>query len=166
MTRARFEAFFRDSYLPLCMYALRIVGDDTDAEDAVEDALLKTWQALAADRAIDNLKAYAYRAVRTSCADLLRRRVSTAPLEEIPEPDSEAVDTSERDARVWRAVDGLPPRCREIFLLSKRDGLAIAEIAARLDLSEKTVKNQLTKALSRLRGELAPGRRLFFLPFL
>ena len=78
----------------------------------------------------------------------------------------EDVDTAERDARIWAAIDKLPERCREIFLLSKRDGMSNEEIADELGLSVKTVKNQLTKAFSRLRDALAPGHKPFFLPFL
>lgn len=79
----------------------------------------------------------------------------------------EDIDTSERDARLWRIIDSLPDRCREIFLLSKRDGLSNAEIAEELGVSIKTVENQITKAYKRLR----PGKGLniapvFFLPFL
>ena len=64
-------------------------------------------------------------------------------------------------------VDGLPSRCREVFLMSKRDGLSNVEIAAELGISVKTVENQMTKAFARLRSALtASGGKAFFLPFL
>ena len=78
----------------------------------------------------------------------------------------ETVDTSQRDARVWKAIDELPERCREVFLLSKHDGLSNEEIAEELGISIKTVKNQMTKAFSRLREALSDGHKPFFLPFL
>ena len=79
----------------------------------------------------------------------------------------EEIDTSERDAALWRAIEALPERCRRIFLLSKRDGLSHAEIADEMGISIKTVENQLTKAYSRLRGELKGfGMPVVFLPFL
>ncbi|MDE5786170.1 MAG: sigma-70 family RNA polymerase sigma factor, partial [Duncaniella sp.] len=84
----------------------------------------------------------------------------------IPEAGDEQIDTSLRDARIWKAIDELPERCREIFLMSKRDGMTNDEIAEELDLSVKTVKNQMTKAFARLRAVLAPGYKPFFLPFL
>lgn len=166
MRAPEFEKIFRSYYLALCMYALRITGSDADAEDAVADAFLRTWQAIEAGADIGNPKAYLYRAVRNCCADIVRRSPDCVGLEGIDEPDAEAVDTSERDAAVWRAVDALPPKCRRIFLLSKRDGLSIAEISDELGIADKTVKNQLTKAMSRIREALAPGHRPFFLPFL
>ena len=104
--------------------------------------------------------------MRNECISFLRNRKETVGTEHIPEADEEAVDTSLRDARIWRAIDELPERCREIFLLSKRDGLSNDEIAEELDLSVKTVKNQITKAYSRLREALSPKHKPFFLPFL
>lgn len=67
----------------------------------------------------------------------------------------EDVDTSERDAMLWRRIDALPDRCREIFLMSKRDGLSHKEISEELGISIKTVENQITKAFKSLR--LAPN---------
>ncbi len=107
-----------------------------------------------------------YRIVRNEALDFMRRNRPTVGLDEVPEADEPAIDTSERDARIWRAVDALPERCREVFLMSKRDGLSNSEIAEELGLSEKTVRNQMTKAYSRLREVLSDGHKPFFLPFL
>ena len=84
----------------------------------------------------------------------------------IPDVGEEEIDTSFRDARIWKAIDKLPEKCREIFLMSKRDGLTNEEIADELGISIKTVKNQMTKAFSRLREALSDGHKPFFLPFL
>ena len=87
-------------------------------------------------------------------------------IDDVPEVEDEVIDTSIRDARIWRAIDELPKKCREIFLMSKRDGLSNSEIAEELNLSVKTVKNQITKAFSRLRDALPDDHKPFFLPFL
>lgn len=84
----------------------------------------------------------------------------------IPEISEENIDTSVRDARIWKAIDNLPEKCREVFLMSKRDGLTNEEIAEEMGISVKTVKNQMTKAFSRLREALSDGHKPFFLPFL
>lgn len=166
MTAREFELQFRRLYLPLGMYAMRIVGGAADAEDVVADAFLRAWQALEAGAQPGSFSAYMYRAVRNGCISFLRSRRDTVGPECIPEPDDEAVDTSVRDARIWQAIDALPEKCREVFLMSKRDGLSQEEIAEELGISVKTVKNQMTKAFSRLREALADGHRPFFLPFL
>lgn len=161
-----FERRFKAMYLPLGMYALRVTGDVGSAEDAVQEAFVKVWAALQAGTRIDSFRAYMYRAVRNECVAVLRGKhdfVDIYDAADVSEPD---IDTSERDARVWQAIDGLPDRCREIFLMSKRDGLSNEEIAEELGVSVKTVKNHMTKAFARLRDALAPGHKPFFLPFL
>lgn len=166
MTGREFETFFRRYYLPLGMYALRIVDDADTAEDLVEDAFVKAWEAVDSGREIDNFKAYMYRSVRNECISYIRSRKERVGLECLPEPDSETVDTSFRDAGIWKAIEALPQRCKEVFLMSKRDGLSNEEIADELGISVKTVKNQMTKAFSRLREALSTGHKPFFLPFL
>ncbi|MDE6324284.1 MAG: RNA polymerase sigma-70 factor [Paramuribaculum sp.] len=161
-----FEKEFKRLYLPLGMYALRIVGDACDAEDIVQNSFLKVWQSIDDGRQVENFTGLMYRTVRNEALDYLRRCRPTVRLDEIPEADAPAIDTSERDARIWRAVDSLPEKCREIFLMSKRDGLSNGEIAEELGLSEKTVRNQMSKAYSRLREALSDGHKPFFLPFL
>lgn len=166
MTIREFEIFFRKWYMPLGMYAMRIVGDADDAEDLVENTFVKAWQAIHDGRDLDNFRSYMYLLVRNECIDFLRKKKNLADISEIPDVEEETIDTSERDARIWKAMDELPEKCREIFLMSKRDGLSNEEIAEELDISIKTVKNQMTKAYSRLRESLSTGHKPFFLPFL
>lgn len=166
MTTREFESGFRRLYLPLGMYALRIVGDADVAEDLVQDAFERAWLYLENGGLIDNFLAFMYRTARNICLSYLRDRRETLDESNIPEVGEEDIDTSVRDARIWRAIDALPERCREVFLMSKRDGLTNQEIADELGISLKTVKNQMTKAFSRLRDALAGGHRPFFLPFL
>ena len=71
--------------------------------------------------------------------------------DEIDTGEEEQVRLAERDARLWDAIDHLPPERRRIFLLSKRDGLKYQEIAEELHISIKTVENQISKALKALR---------------
>lgn len=166
MTRREFELHFKNLYLPLGMYALRIVGDVEASEDAVQEAFIKAWMAIETGSEIGYFRSYMYQIVRNECISQLRKQKETVGLDSVPEIDDETVDTSVRDARIWKAVDGLPEKCREVFLLSKRDGLTNEEIAEELNISIKTVKNQMTKAFARLREALAPGHKPFFLPFL
>lgn len=166
MTVKEFEHHFKRLYLPLGMYALRIVGDADDAEDLVEDAFFKTWAAIQSGAVISNFNVYIYRAVRNECLMFLRQKKEIVGIDSIPEISDEILDTSVRDAKIWRAIDELPEKCREVFLLSKRDGLSNEEIADELGISIQTVKNQISKAFSRLREALSSGHKPFFLPFL
>lgn len=166
MTTKEFEIFFRKLYLPLGMYALRIVDDADVAEDMVQDAFMNTWERLEGGLEISNFKAFMYRSVRNECLSYLSSLKEKVGEEFIPEAGEEEIDTSFRDARIWKAIDELPEKCREIFLMSKRDGYSNEEIADELGISIKTVKNQMTKAFSRLREALNSGHKPFFLPFL
>lgn len=166
MTIEDFEVLFRKMYLPLGMYALRIVDDADVAEDMVQEAFIKTWQRLETGREISNFRAFIYRCVRNECLTYLSIQENKAGEELIPDIGEEVIDTSFRDARIWKAIDELPEKCREIFLMSKRDGYSNEEIADELGISVKTVKNQMTKAFSRLHEALRDGHKPFFLPFL
>ena len=166
MTRREFELHFKALYLPLGMYALRIVNDVEAAEDLVQDSFLKAWLVVEDGDTIDRFRSYMYQTVRNECISYLRKQKETVSLDNVPEVDDVTVDTSVRDARIWDAIDKLPERCREVFLLSKRDGLSNEEIADELGISIKTVKNQMTKAFARLRETLSTKHKPFFLPFL
>ena len=148
------------------MYALRIVGDADVAEDLEQDAFMKAWLYIENGGEIDNFSSFMYRTLRNVCLTYLRNHRETLEESFIPEAGEEEIDTSFRDARIWKAIDDLPEKCREVFLMSKRDGLTNDEIAEELGISVKTVKNQMTKAFSRLREALSDGHKPFFLPFL
>jgi RNA polymerase sigma-70 factor (ECF subfamily) len=159
------DALFRNYYRPLCIYALHYLHDVEQVEDVVQDCFVRL---LEATNEPQNSRAWLYTAVRNRCIDLLRQH---NPLLTDIQPkdldglisDDEAQERSFSEARLWEAIDGLPSRCREIFLLSKRDGLTYREIAQRLGLSEKTVEHQVSKALKRLRGQQNDFFFIFFL---
>lgn len=169
MDAGRFSKYYNELQLPLGMFALRLLGDVDLAAEVVQRAFVATWEKIADGADIVSVKAYMYRAVRNEALTELRRLAgATADVEEAAEITDEVIDNSERDAALWHAIDCLPPRCREVFLMSKRDGLSNAEIAAELDISVKTVEAQMTRALHRLRDALTSNgsRKVFFLPFL
>lgn len=166
MHTREFERIYKRLYVQLCMYALRIVENSSVAEDCVQEAFLKTWRYLEDGNDIDSYSSFVYRAVRNECLLYLRNKKTIVGEEYIPEVSEEDIDTSERDARIWRAIGILPEKCKKVFLLSKQQGLSNNEIAIEMGISEKTVRNQMTKALSRLREVLRSGHKPFFLPFL
>lgn len=162
------DSVFKRLYRPLCLYAAHYLSGDLDAaEDVVQDCFVRLWQHGAKDE-----RAFLYAAVRNACIDSLRRQhpevVSFEPVDlDVIISDDEAVGRSEEEARLWEAIDALPGRCREIFLMSKRDGMTYTEIAKELNLSPKTVEHQISKALSRLRSDasLSALHSLLFIAF-
>lgn len=166
MNVKEFERLYKRLYMPLCMYALRLVEEPTASEDIVQDSFIKAWRYCEAGGIIDSFPSFMYRTVRNECLLFLRGRKITVGEEYIPEVSDTDIDTSERDARIWRAIGSLPEKCKKVFLLSKQKGLSNDEIAREMGISIKTVKNQMTKALGRLRETLKDGEKPFFLPFL
>lgn len=102
------------------------------------------------------MKAYLYMMVRNRCYDLLKKEGQSDGnllLSDLEDniSDEECEECSLIEARLWTAIDSLPERCREVFLLSKRDGLKYKEIADKLNISTNTVENQISKALKILK---------------
>ncbi|MDE6289957.1 MAG: RNA polymerase sigma-70 factor [Muribaculaceae bacterium] len=166
MNAREFERYYRRFYVPLCMYALRLVEETTASEDMVQDAFIKTWRYCENGGVIDSFPSFIYRTVRNECLLFLRGKKTMLGEEYIPEVSETDIDTSERDARIWSAIGALPEKCRKVFLMSKQKGMSNEAIAEEMGISVKTVKNQMTKALGRLREELKEGNKPFFLPFL
>ena len=160
------DALFKQYYRPLCLYAAHYLnGDIVTSEDIVQDCFVKLWQHDDTDkhnisdkRNITEKRAFLYTAVRNACIDTLRCQhpemttIDPSDLEGIIS-DKEAVDRSEREAKVWEIINDLPDRCREVFLMSKRDGMTYNEIAEELGISVKTVEHQISKALKKLRND-------------
>ena len=141
------DTTFKYYYRPLCLYAIHYVRNMELAEDIVQDSFSALWE---------NLKAYLYTMVRNRSLDYLKKEqlfdmsLSPADLEETL-TDEEAENRSLMEARMWTAIDALPERCREVFLLNKRDGMKYKEIAELFGISVHTVDNHITKALRLIR---------------
>lgn len=152
MTPREFEKEYNRLLLPLGMYALRMVMNVSEAEDIVQNAFVNVWNRIQASEEPGNLKSYLYRAVRNASLKFLAKEKNTdEDIENAEDVAEEEIDTSERDARLWQAVSELPPKCREVFLMSKRDNYSYQEIADVLGISIKTVENHITKAMKSLR---------------
>lgn len=150
-----FERSFKSLYKPLCLYSLRITESLDDTEDIVQQAFSDAWDKSRGGVVIDNLKAYLYRAVYNRSLSFVSQSPSHQTTAELPDmedtSEDEQIYEAERNARLWRAIDNLPPARKTIFLMSKRDGMKYREIAEKLELSVKTVENQMGKALKALR---------------
>ncbi|TWF42950.1 RNA polymerase sigma-70 factor (ECF subfamily) [Chitinophaga polysaccharea] len=159
MTEAQeiFKTLFLENYQQLCNYAFKFLGDRNECEDAVQDVLIRFWE-LKKDKLGDHaLKYYLYTATRNKCISMLRKRMH---LQDIDELAPFAADDDPYDGNypqhcagklVERAFEGLPPKCLEIFKLSRLENLSYKQIADKLDISVKTVENQMGKAIKHMR---------------
>lgn len=153
------DSVFLQLYRPLCLYAIHYLKDVDAAEDVVQDAFVRLIERMREEE-IANTKNYLYTTVRNLCINHLQQsahandRIAPQDTDGII-TDEEAIDTATREASLWTAIDTLPSRCREIFLMSKRDGKKYREIAQELSISEKTVEHQVSKALRLLRSKVS-----------
>lgn len=161
------DRLFRLYYRPLCLYATHYLKDPDAVEDIVQDAFEALWEKMAVSD-IQSPKSYLYASVRNSCVS--RMRAANRLLEDIrPEDlskiisDEEAVDRSFSESALWKAINELPKKRRQMLLMEKRDGMSCAEIASALGVSVGTVKNQISRALKSLR---AKGKELILYFFL
>lgn len=161
------EELFRLYYRPLCLFATHLLQDSSLVEDAVMDSYLKLWTKMK-EEDIHNPKSYLYMTVRHICYDKNASSNTTTSIEgttsNLPNEESNLEELSMIEARLWTAIDSLPSKCRQIFLMSKRDNMTYQEIAEELHLSIKTIEAQIGKAYKRLRET---GRNIyqFFLSF-
>ena len=155
------EQLFLLYYRPLCLYALRYVDDIDRAEDIVQDCFVKMLEGHPSDCLHDSHEMAApllFSIVHNRCIDELRRYQPQVPIPtDMAEDD---VESSFVAARLWTAIDTLPDRCREVFLMAKRDGMTYREIAEELGISERTVEHQVSKALHLLRQQKSVFFRL------
>lgn len=163
---AAFEQLFKLHYERLCGYAFRLLHNREDAKDIVQDIFCQLWDNREKLEVKVSLDAYLYKMVYTRCVMSMRHQKVVKEYVEQAALDlylQEVVQTPEAELKlrdkdlhrfIQEAIDKLPPRCREIFTLAQIDHLSHKEIAVRLNVSEKTIENQMTIAFERLRKDL------------
>ncbi len=168
---AALDELFRRYYVELCRTAVRFVSDESASEDIVQEFFAAMWSRhdrLPAET--QSVSAYLRRSVRNRSLNYLRDR-KRIPVDEGDIPDATpdlgqqplaALEHAETQQRIERAIDRLPERCRLIFVMSKVEEMSHREIAEGLDISVKTVENQMTRAYKFLRQWLAVLVLLFY----
>jgi len=159
---ASFEMLFKTHYNPLCRFALSFLSDPDAAEETVQAVFIGFWEKRENIQVDTSLKAYLYRSVRNAALNEIKRLKvrqlhANAILAE-GEPLSHAPDQyaikEELEIKIQEALQALPEQCRLIFKMSRFEDLKYQEIADQLNLSIKTVENQMGKALKIMRVQL------------
>jgi len=157
-----FEMLFRTYYQPLCQYAFTFLRDKEDAEEIVQSTFLMVWEKRETLSIRTSVKPYLYAMVRNACLNVIKHQKIKQKHagEEIALADrshdavAQTVASNELEHRINMAVEELPEQCRMVFKLSRFEELKYAEIAAQLNISIKTVENQMGKALKIMREQL------------
>ena len=154
-----FKEFYHMQFFKLYQFAFSWVHSKEPAEEIVNDVFLAFWQKRDSLHTIGNVQVYLYVFVKNACLNYLRRNHLPVPLsvddlsvdhlQLVADPEL-LVTQKETQRLIREAIEQLPPRCRLVFKLIKEDGLTYKQVAAILDISVKTVDNQLWIALKKL----------------
>jgi RNA polymerase sigma-70 factor, ECF subfamily len=154
---AAFEALFASHGPKMKSVALNMLGNRSDAEDAVQEAFMRAYRSRSSFRQDASLWTWMYRILLNTCRDIGRRRVShnETPLDDDPalERPARPVDHPLRLA-LKRALSELSPIYREVFVLCEVEGHTHREVAAILDIPEGTSKGRLFEARQQLKARL------------
>ncbi len=138
--------------------ALRMVGRRQDAEDAVQQAFLRLYEARAAYDSRWRLSTWFYRILINACVDELRRRRPQVPLEDWDDSADDSphrsVETAERDRLLHGALTTVPVEARIVLTLYYGDGLSYREIGSIRGITVNTVKTHLRRGRLALRKAL------------
>ena len=156
-------AFLMDSYhQQLCSYAYTLYMDYELSKDVVQNVFIKLWEKRDQTNTTNSLRSFLYRSVYNGLVDHWRqnKRILTLELKHL-EALTQMIE-NESEEELWaqiklvnQEIQNLPPKCKETFLLSKKEGLTMIEIAEFMNVSKRTVESQMNKAFRILREKLS-----------
>lgn len=158
-----FDAIYEKYCKRLYAFVIRYVKREEDAEEIVQEVFIKIWENRTKIDIYSSFESYLFTISYNSAISTLRKRVHEKKyieyLKSIQESDNleELTDElyfKELNSKIQSLLADLTPRQREIFLLSREDGLTHEEIAKKLGISVNTVKNHIVSTLNFLRSNI------------
>lgn len=154
----------------LYSHARRMLRDDDEAMDVVQDIFTTLWRKASEINFTTSLKSYLYSSVRNQTLNhinrgKLRNNYLDSLIDFIEKGSTETDDQvifNEFVRQVEKEVNNLPPKMRDIFHLSRNEGLSHKEIAEKLDITDHAVKKSINRTLKLLRVKFSPLFLLFF----
>ena len=154
-----FEILFKKHQPALVQFAYSKVNSLEEAKEIVQEVFIKVWERWDNLSLDDNLKYYLFTSTKNRCLNYLKRNKQES-FERIEEGHAFIIPTDnlqvlELEVIISKAIEALPGKRREVFLLSRREQLSHQQIAELLEISYKTVENQIGLALKSIKGSLA-----------
>ncbi|MFC5283543.1 RNA polymerase sigma-70 factor [Pedobacter alpinus] len=162
--QTKFEKLFKEFYSKLIFFANKYVNDLEIAEEQVSTVFAKIWENKDLYE-LDKLSPpFLFTMVKNSCISYLRHKKveneyvnylhKNKLLQEYDTFEEHNLEVKEFKEHIDRVIENLPPRCREVFKLSRFEDKKNREIAENLNISIKTVERQMTIAFNKLRFQL------------
>ena len=161
LNKVLFEQLFKTHYVALCHFANQLVQDMDSARDIAQKVFIKLWENRETIDPQRSVQSYLYTSVRNRCLNHIRDRkkyrsqvldLEIMDIEITFEEDKTGLEDLEK--KIAEALSALPEKCRQVFEMSRFQELKYKDIAAQLDISEKTVEAHMSRALKTLREEL------------
>lgn len=161
-----FDALYEKYCKRIFAFIIRYVKFEADAEEIVQEVFLKIWENRSKIDVYSSFESYIFTISYNSTISLLRKRVSEKKyierLKTLQVTDSafeltDEVYYNELNSRIQSLLTELTPRQKEIFMLSRKDGLTHEEIAKKLGISSNTVKNHIVTTLNFLKSKIDNG---------
>ncbi len=162
-TEKAFRVLYERYWQELLRNAMLRLGNFAEAEDAVQEVFISFWKNRHYITIDTDASAYLFGALKfciikkinIAAKKGIHTTLDVAALNDVVFTETELLHFKELENIIIKAVDTLPPRMKEIYELSRKEYLNIHEIAEKLQLSDQTVKNNLTEALKRLKVKLS-----------
>lgn len=156
-----FKTIFLKYYPSLCHFAFHFLNDREIAEETVQDLFVKIWEKRETINIESSIKHYLFRSVKNQILNQIQHeKIKKQYADRIKEsfqketnPESYFLEVDLVD-KIEKSIESLPPKRKEIFRLSRENGMKYQEIAEKLNISVKTVEAQMGLALKYLREEL------------
>ena len=159
-----FEDVFKSHYTKLTIFANKFLNDINISEEIVSESLTYLWEKRESIVFSSSVTGYLYKMVRNRSMNYLKHQkieneyvsylIRNKLIDELPEHDVDPFQEKEMAQQIRIAIDSLPERCRQVFIMSRFEYLKNKEIAERLNISPNTVERQITIALDKLRRSL------------
>jgi RNA polymerase sigma-70 factor (ECF subfamily) len=153
---------YAEYYEVMCNVVWRVLNDKNTAEDVVQEVIMEIWRKR--ETIVFSTSIYGY--LKRSCVN---RSLNTIRRNKVKIEDDTAlqyqatsdhthnnVEAGDLQGIISNTIMTLPDRCRQVFVLSRYEYLSYKEIGDQLDISVKTVENQIAKALKLLRASVSP----------
>lgn len=172
-----FERMFKSLFRPLCLYSAAILGNIDSAEEVVQEMFVNLWNKRGSYLITGDPHNYIILAVRNASISSLNRERKLRLEQDLYQKELsvyadfayDLLSAPEREVQlrqqILKALDSLPPQCRNVFEMHRLSGYTYKEIAEELDISIKAVEKHISRALEILRKELSPEALLLFLTF-